>query len=397
MIVKEQALRGQCAWAGRNIDPDHILAVLEWLAGEECHAFDEVGLIAELGTRLRKIGLPIDRLTLHLMTLHPEILGRTLAWSPSEPVEILDRAHGIKRELASSPVIRVLETGQPLIVDADDVASTWQHVDVFAKRNLAQVMIAPLRNIDGSVSAAGFGTKRPGGFTVSEIRAIERLLPALRNACEMRVLRHAELSLLETYIGPMTARRILAGKIRRGDIETIQAALLLCDMKGFTELSNRLLDEKVLELLNAYFDMVVPAITAHDGEVLKFIGDAVLAFFPAADAVVASRQALATCEEIFSRLADFEMDGVRIEATAALHYGSASYGNIGSGGRLDFTVIGSDINLLSRIQGACSGLGKSILMSDAFRRRAEGEHVVSVSFHHLKGFSEPIELFTFAD
>ena len=101
---------------------------------------------------------------------------------------------------------------------------------------------------------------------------IERLLPALRNTCEIRVMRQAELSLLDTYIGPMTARRILAGRIRQGEVETMEAALLLCDLRGFTELSNRLPEGNVLGILNEYFDVAVPAITRRGGEVLKFHG-----------------------------------------------------------------------------------------------------------------------------
>ncbi|WP_208245389.1 adenylate/guanylate cyclase domain-containing protein (plasmid) [Rhizobium sp. T1470] len=396
-ITREPISRRHRGSVGPNVDPGSILAILEWLAGDECHSIDEAGLVAGLGLRLRQIGLLIDRLTLHLMTLHPEILGRTVAWAPSEPVEIHDRDHGIKVEFASSPLVKVMESREPMIVDAGDRQSPWQHIDVFAGRNLVQLMIAPLCNVDGPVSAAGFGTKRPGGFTLSEIRVIERILPSLRNTCEMRVMRHAELSLLDTYIGPMTAQRILAGKIRQGEIETMQAALLLCDMKGFTELSNRLPDEKVLQLLNAYFDAVIPAITSNGGEVLKFMGDAALAFFPTSDAVVACRRALAATAEIFANLAGFEQNGARVEATVGLHYGKVSYGNIGSGRRLDLTVIGSDVNLLSRIQTACGGLGKSLLMSDMFRRSSGADNILSTKFHRLKGFADPIELFTIAE
>jgi adenylate cyclase len=174
----------------------------------------------------------------------------------------------------------------------------------------------------------------------------------------------------------------------------MEAALLLCDLRGFTELSNRLPDGKVLELLNAYFDVVIPAITSQGGEVLKFMGDAALAFFPSSDAVMACEQALAATDEILDELSSFVLDGVRIDAAVALHHGRVSYGNIGSGRRLDFTVIGSDVNLLSRIQTACGALGKPVLMSDAFRRHTRSKSIVTTKFHHLKGFEDPIELFT---
>ncbi len=377
-----------------NADQSSVLSILEWLSGDECHSVDEAGLIAGLGKRLRQIGLPIDRLTLHLMTLHPEILGRTLAWAPGEPVEVHDREHGMKMAYASSPLRKVMDSREPMIVDANDPIWPWQHIDVFENRGLVQLVIAPLCNVDGPVSAAVFATKRPSGFSLSEVQLIERILPALRNTCEMRVMRQAELSLLDVYIGPMTAQRILAGRIRQGEIETMEAALLLCDLRGFTALSNQLPAEKVLELLNAYFDVVVPAITTYGGEVLKFMGDAVLAFFPSSDAAAACEQALAATDRVLEQLSGFAVDGVSVGAAVALHYGRVSYGNIGSGRRLDFTVIGPDVNLLSRIQTACGTLGKAVLMSDAFRERVGTTRVVSTRFHHLKGFEEPIELFT---
>jgi adenylate cyclase len=393
-IMQRPMSRRQRTERNRNVDTGSILSVLEWLSGDECHAIDEAGLIAGLGRRLSEIGLPVDRLTLHLMTLHPEILGRTLAWAPAEPIEIHDREHGMKLAFATSPLHKVMDSREPMIVDANDEKWPWKDIDVFRDRGLVQLVVAPLCNADGPVSAAGFGTRRPGGFTASEIRVLERILPALRNTCELRVMRQAELSLLDVYIGPMTTQRILAGRIRQGEIETMEAALLLCDLRGFTELSNRLPEEKVLELLNAYFDIVVPAITGQGGEVLKFMGDAVLAFFPSSDAVMASEQALAATDTILDNLSRFELEGIRVDAAVALHYGRVSYGNVGSGSRLDFTVIGSDVNLLSRIQTACGTLGKSVLMSDAFRRRAGAKNVVSAKFHHLKGFEDPIELFT---
>jgi adenylate cyclase len=395
-FFKDPVAGDQQASLGRSVDPNLVLSVLEWLSGDECHSIDEAGLIAGLGRRLQAIGLPIDRLTLHLMTLHPEFLGRTIAWAPGEPVEIHDREHGARLGFATSPLRQVMDSREPMIVGADETKWPWQDIDVFTGRGLNQLVVAPLCNVDGPVSAAVFGTRRPGGFTMSDNRVIERILPALRNTCELRVMRQAELSLLDTYIGPMTAQRILAGRIRQGEIETMEAALLLCDLRGFTELSNRLPGDRVLELLNAYFGMVVPAITRQGGEVLKFMGDAVLAFFPSSDTQAASSSALAAADEILDSLERFELGGTTIRASIALHYGKVSYGNVGSGRRLDFTVIGPDVNLLSRIQTACGVVGTSLLMSDAFQRRIGSQSIVSTSFHQLKGFDDPIELFTIA-
>ncbi|MGR9169173.1 adenylate/guanylate cyclase domain-containing protein [Rhizobium sp. KDH_Rht_773_N] len=371
-----------------------VLDLIEWLTGDECHALDEAGLVSGLGRRLRALGVPVDRLTLHLMTLHPEFIGRTIAWAPGEPVEIHDRDHGTRLTIANTPLHRVFETREMLIVGpGKSPHGRWQHLDIFTGRELVQLVIAPLCNADGPVSAAIFGTRRPGGFSASEIEVIERILPALRNTSELRILRQVELSLLDTYIGPMTASRILAGRIRQGEIESMQAALLLCDLRGFTELSNRLPGETVLGLLNAYFDRVIPAITRQGGEVLKFMGDAVLAFFPGYDAARTCHSALSAARAILEALDGFSHDGIGAKAGIALHHGEVSYGNIGSGRRLDFTLIGGDVNLVSRIQGVCSELTEQLLMSEAFFEEVKPADAVPMGSHRLKGFPDGVDLY----
>jgi adenylate cyclase len=372
-----------------------VLDTIEWLSGNECHELDDAGLIAALGQRLRLIGLPIDRLTLHLRTLHPEILGRTLAWAPNEPVEIHDRTHGIFSvpAFANSPLRQAMETGEALLVRLDGaVKPSWADIDVFQGRNLIEQYIVPLCNADGPVSAACFCTAFPRGFTVSEMAALERIVPALRNVCELRALRRTELTLLDTYIGATTAQRILAGHIRRGSVETLEAALLLCDLRGFTDLSNRLPGTRVLKLLDIYFDRVSPAITGSGGEILKFMGDAVLAFFSKDDAAAACEAALASAMMALGRLGEVSLPDARLQAGMALHYGEVSYGNIGSGQRLDFTVIGPDVNLLSRIQTACAPTNQPLLMSSRMAKLLTSKQTVSIGRHALRGFSEPIEL-----
>ncbi len=393
-LLKDPVSVGQRTIRRRSVDPNSMLSVLEWLSGDECHATDEAGLIAGLGRRLQGMGLPIDRLTLHLMTLHPEFPGRTVAWAPGEPVEIHDHEHSTGHSFAGSPLRKLLGSREPMIVGMDERNWPWQEMDVYAGRGLAQLLVAPLCNVDGPVSAVIFGTRRPGGFTLPDICVIERILPALRNTCELRVMRQAELSLLDTYIGPMTVQRILAGRIRQGEVETMEAALLLCSLRDFTELSNRLSGDRALELLNAYFEIVVPAITHRGGKLLKSMGDMVLAFFPSSDAEAASSSAFAAADAILDELRHFEFDGADIEASIALHYGGVSYGNVGSVGRQDLAFIGSDVNLLGQIQSACAVLGTPVLMSASFRRRIGAEKIRTAGFHQLKGFEDPIELFT---
>ncbi|WP_218578155.1 adenylate/guanylate cyclase domain-containing protein [Vineibacter terrae] len=372
-----------------------ILEIIEWLSGDECHELDDAGLIAGLGRRLRSAGLPIDRLSLHLRTLHPEIFGRSVAWAPNEPVEVHDREHGlvVAAPFLGSPLRHVMETREPLSVrpGADD-GTAWTEIDVFRGRRLAEIFIVPLCNADGPVSAAAFCTARAGGFSITARAALERIVPALRNACELRTLRQTELTLLDTYIGATTAQRILAGRIRRGQVESLEAALMLCDLRGFTDLSNRLPEARVLALLDTYFDRVVPPITAAGGEVLKFMGDAVLAFFHRDDAAAACAAALRAANDALDSLERVVEPDAELHAGIALHYGVVSYGNIGSGRRLDFTVIGPDVNLVSRIQAVCGTTGHPLLMSRRFTERHASGQTTSIGHHTLKGFAEPQEL-----
>jgi adenylate cyclase len=372
---------------------DPVLAIVEWLSGNECHELDDAGLIAGLGRRLQAAGLPVDRFSLHLRAFHPEILGRTLAWAPNEPVEIHDRQHGVGTALTDDPLGQATEIREPLAVyRADRGDEAWTRIDVFQGRYLAELVAVRFHNADGPTSAAMFGTVRPAGFDAADRAALERIVPALRNACELRTLRQGELNLLDTYFGATTAQRILAGRIRRGQIESLDAALMLCDLRGFTDLSNRLPTERVLELLNLYFDQVLPAITDGGGEVLKFMGDAVMAFFHHDDAAEACRVALQAALAALDRLDRLAEPDARLRAGVALHYGKVSYGNIGSGHRLDFTVIGPDVNLVSRIQTVCANTGQPVLMSPRFVDLIGPERTTAIGFHTLKGFHEPMEL-----
>ncbi|UFX04728.1 adenylate/guanylate cyclase domain-containing protein (plasmid) [Sinorhizobium medicae WSM1115] len=373
-----------------------ISKLIEWLAGDDCHRADDGGLAEGLGQRLRAHGLPLDRLTLHLRTLHPEIFGRSVAWAPSEPVEVREREHGFDRTagFAGNPIRNAMETGEPVMVRIGaSNRPLWVDSDLFRDRGLVEFYIMPLRNADGTAGAASFATTQPSGFTDLHRAAIDRIAPALRNACELRTLRRIEHTLLDTYIGASPARRVLAGGVRRGQVEKLEAALMLCDLRGFTELSNQLSAERVLELLNGYFDQVVPAITQAGGEVIKFMGDAALAFFDLQDPATSCNAALASAFDALKRLQCCSPRGVRLHAGIALHYGQAAYGNIGASQRLDFTLIGTDVNLVSRIQGVCSATGHRLILSARCARLLHPDCSKSIGRHRLRGFPEHATLY----
>ena len=375
---------------------DNALEIIEWLASDECHELDGAGLIDGLGAKLSKAGMALHRMVFHLRALHPTVVGRAIAWAPGEPVAFLDFEHGQEESLRiqKSPILHAVSTRNWLVVGMDD--RRWSPHDIFLGRGLTELIIAPMIHGDAAraVSAVTFGTRRPTGFFPDEQSFLRRILPALRSAVELKMWRRTTRTLLDTYVGIDAEKRILSGHTRRGDVESLEAALMFCDMRGFTELSNRLSGERVLELLNIYFDQVVPAVTEGGGEILKFMGDGMLALFrdatgPSPSCAAAFKAARLAHE----RLGAMSLPDVKLRAGIALHFGEVSYGNIGSGERLDFTVIGRDVNLTSRIERLCGSTSQPLLMSERFARLLTLPGVTSIGWHVIKGFVEPIQLF----
>jgi adenylate cyclase len=368
---------------------------INWLCSDECHDLDDAGMIAGLGSLLRALGLSIDRIGLHLRTLHPQILARSILWSPDEPVQIIDRESipGFRPQPHNNPLIHVRETREWVVQHSDDGSPLLDWFDVYKARKIMGFVAAPLAMGQGPAGVAVFATKSAAKFDCTAIAKLRQIVPALRNACEIRQLRRAEVALLDTYVGRATGRRVLAGSIRRGNVETLEAALLVCDLRDFTAMSNRVPPDEMLNRLNLYFDQVVPAITAAGGEILKFMGDAVLAFFHFDDGPsVSCAAAFDAAREALSRLDAISQAGNPLLAGVALHHGKVAYGNVGSAERLDFTLIGSDVNLVSRIQDVCAMTGHPLLMSSRFAALLGRSEVQTIGKFPLKGFSEQVEL-----
>jgi adenylate cyclase len=228
--------------------------------------------------------------------------------------------------------------------------------------------------------------------------------PALAAIAETRAERRISASLLDTYLGPQAGRRILAGQILRAQGERIRAVIMMTDVRNFTGLSDRLSGDAVIELLDDYFDAIVVPIQENKGEILKFMGDGVLAIFPAdddEDFAPSSLRALEAATRGLDRLAainrerrDSERGEVR--TGIGLHLGEVIYGNVGSTDRLDFTVIGPAVNLASRIEGLTKRLSRPLLTSSAFAEICP-RPLVSLGFQPVRGLYQPEEVFGLPD
>jgi adenylate cyclase len=223
------------------------------------------------------------------------------------------------------------------------------------------------------------------------IVALRRVARPLARLAEIWALRRIATTILDTYVGPISGERVLAGRILRGDVDTISAAIWFSDLRGFTAMSGTRSAKDVIAIINDVFDCQVPAIERHGGEVLKFIGDGLLAIFPITEAVPAAarcRAALAATHETIAALAELNArGGTDFRIGLALHVGEVAYGNIGSRSRLDFTAIGNAVNTAARLEGLASKLGRTVVLSHAFAEVAGGTFD-DLGTHELKGIAD---------
>jgi adenylate cyclase len=278
--------------------------------------------------------------------------------------------------MASSPMRIAYEGGGPVRCDltAPPAAGEFAILDELRRDGYSDYVVYSVPFADGSHKALSLATRRPDGFEAHELDLFDAMMPAVAFNLEIQALRRTARTLLDTYVGQHTGGRVLDGQIKRGSGETIRAVIWLSDLRGFTSLSESLPRDTLIELLNAYFGPLCDAVLTHGGEVLKFIGDAMLAIFPiAADGAEICNAALAAAEIAAAALTEANRRREaaslpRIDYGLALHVGDVMYGNIGGDTRLDFTVIGPAVNLTARIESMCRTLSRQLLLSSDFVR-----------------------------
>jgi adenylate cyclase len=251
-----------------------------------------------------------------------------------------------------------------------------------------------LRNMDGCI--ASFASDAAGGFSDECIDTIKRLFPRLAVAIKTIVREGTAQNLASTYLGSQAGERVLRGRIRRGDMEDIVAAVWYSDMRNSTPLADTLPPQVFLNRLNRYFEATAGSILDHGGEVLRFIGDAVLAIFPISGpggAERAGRMAVSSARAAVARMAELnenppEEDPTPIEFGLGLHVGEVLYGNIGVPERLEFSVCGPTANEVARLEGLTKTLHRQVLASDAFTALTQANWTAMGS-HKLRGVSEP--------
>ena len=382
--------------------------VVQWLTNETRDERFIDNIFAEMCIRLQRAGIPVKRATLHLLIYHPQWLGARILWADgmreSEMVRI-DYDVRERSEYIGSPANEIQDGAIEVRENLErDPSSGRKHAvyDEMRAKRLTDYVAWPLYHTLGKRHIVTFATDRPGGFADAHIASLKGLLPVLALVSEIRMKNRLARTLLETYVGSHAGELILAGATRRGSGTTVHAAIMICDLRDFTRISDSWPRDDVIDLLNDYFDAMSEPITRHGGEILKFIGDGMLAIFPLSQpdacanllrAVVEARQAMAALNERNSRTGRAPMNyGIGV------HVGDVMYGNIGSRTRLDFTVIGPAVNMASRLEALTKQLGKPVLLSRAFADFVERDFVLErVGEYPVRGFSDPIELFAYHD
>lgn len=383
----------------------NVTAIIDWLLGSEARRLQNAAaILKELCPRVNAAGLPLARVSFHVRTLHPQLFGVGFFWYRGrDDIEVFYARHGVRdtEDYRQSPLHLIFDEGAKEVrqsLELPDEAFEFQRYVEIKAEGMTEYLILPLDFSDGQTHASTWSTDNAGGFTDGQVAAIHRILPIVGLLIEINLNRRITINLLDAYVGHQAGERILAGQITRGSGETIPAAIWFSDLRGFTALSEKKGRDELLDLLNQYFDCMAEPITERGGEILKFVGDAVLAIFPLSDqeacakALDAAIQAQTSLDSLNSERSSH--GAPPLAAGIALHVGEVMYGNIGSATRLDFTVIGPAVNLASRIEGLCRDLERSILLSSAFADRlAGGVRLDSLGRHRLKGIGGDVEVF----
>jgi adenylate cyclase len=391
-----------------------LAALASWIANIGLEGAGETVLIEGFCGRAVAAGLPLARTIVFIDTLHPIHEGRVFRWERDKPVTtVSEYGRSTEGEAAErwrrSPHYRLLETGESLM-RRRVTAETEREFALFPAlwETAITEFVATVNRFsdDGAIGEmdcfyAGWMTDQEGGFSDAEVATLERLTPFLGLAIKSASLARIANTLVETYLGRDAGRRVLQGRIARGVADRIKTVLWFSDLHNYTRISDSAPAEEIIPLLNDYADAIVSAIHEHSGDVLKLIGDGVLAMFPAEDRASACAAALDAVQEAHESVEAVSerrrAQGLpTTEMYLGLHLGVVFYGNIGSKERLDFTVVGPAVNEVASIAALCRSVDQPILMSSAFVASVaeDRRHFASVGRFALRGVGGPQEFYT---
>ncbi len=372
-----------------------------WLISDGRLLGDERLIVKGYCEELAALGVPLARARIAQNYSNPLLSAWGIIWTPEEtrrytvPTTVLSTSawHG-------SPFEYVVTQRRPLRKRLTDLEVLAEHpvYAELAEAGATDFLAIPLEHGNGSVQGTSFTSNAETGFSDSHIRYIEDTRHALAAALEPIAMRESQKSLLQTYLGHGPAEEINQGYIKRNEHRTVSAAILFADLRGFTEKASSWSESDLLCMMGEYFEMAVSPIQENGGDVLKFMGDGILAVFNVNDNAGAScRSAVQAAEQALANLRDYNDAAVEkkkepIKFVVGIDFGRVTFGNIGSPDRLDFTVVGQAVNVASRVQELCKKLDEKILVTQSVAKHM-AQSFQSTGYHSVRGLSEEIEVF----
>ena len=351
--------------------------VENWLLDQANKVADTTALIEGFGARLVQAGLGVARLGLNVGTLHPQALGYAWNWNILDGFcdEIMLNEGVLSMDAyRSSPLYRTMEFGAQVQIslESERPERDGALMTELAEAGFTEYLAVPLPTRKTRSNAVTLATLQPGGFTDLQKHTLHRLLKIFALHVERHVAERITENISRAYLGREAAQRVVSGTIKRGGGRPIRAIVWSSDMRGFSGLSETMDNQITAQMLDRYFSVMADAVIKHGGDVIKFIGDGMLAVFLLEDfeapemaakaAATSAREAVALLDALNLEMQDYP-DWAHLQTGIGLHLGEVFFGNIGSAKRLDFTVIGEAVNIASRIEGFCKPLNRNILMS----------------------------------
>lgn len=373
--------------------------MVDWLLREAAYQITPEEFTTALAAKMLENGIAVSRLSLLIWSLHPLIAGKVYNWNKSEnEVQTFAPHYEIREnpQYTNSPLRHVSDGlgGIRQKLGTEQPENSFPIMEDLRTQGATDYVAMPMRFSDGRINVLTLTCDHPDGFTTANLGLVFECMSVISRYYEVFTQRENAQSLLETYVGKRSGSRVLGGEIRRGDGDEIDAAIMFCDLRGSTRLEETMGRADYIELLNAFFETTSNIIDEHGGEVLKFIGDAVLAVFPAeGDAAVARAQALASAQDIVARLKQLRQEDStdNYDCSIGIAYGNVIYGNVGSRERLDFTVIGHAANIAARLGDYGKSLGHRIVVSDqAMTPATIAKDLGHVELHNV---SKPVRCF----
>ena len=364
---------------------------------------DEIHLLLRSTTvHLRHMGIPVDRMLTGTLVKHPQVSGFSSTYEhptgKSRDQMIPNETVDANLPKSNSPIGHILQTTQPMRAYLEH-GQTHKMADLqhLASEGYTDYLAFPLLSQGALQGAISFATLRGGGFTDEQTAFLEQLVPALSIVIAQKVDHRIHIELLQNYLGKDAGKKVYEGRVRRGDCQNIRAAILLTDLRDYTRANHHHPPEVILSLLNDVFDISVRAIHESEGQVLKFMGDGLLAIFSNAPANIACDRAFVASQKIHRAIVELNQRRTiekrpALDLGIGLHYGDVLYGNVGASNRQDFTVIGSAVNLAARIEALSSKLEEPTLTSSQFASYLS-QSLTSCGHYPIRGIPQRMELF----